>query len=684
MYYDDFDDNDLDEDELDEENRVYDYSGHSDFSSGSDGPEMDGYNSALDGHTLFKNDAAAFPHYKPTQEEILLHKLKKQKIIERKQWQKNNRDMLKHSEKLWSRLQKYLPKQSFDGTYAKFSSPDSDEEGNENGREKFIQSILDLWCFDIYEFILKGDGYFVIETCLSFADDSLRWRICEELLDRKHGKDAFLRLAKARCGRSLLFQVFRCLAASKMKDAYRKCLYSHVIELSTHNNGIRVLNMIYRYHSKRRHRRSMREVFYGPQFALIRAERPKKEKLTLDMVFLSHPDKKPLILQHLHDSLLPAIEKGILQLCPFSNILALDYLENVSSADETARGFLLKVFSWLTPMSRHHEGTLLGLHCISHLPVKDIDTMLKSMMFAMGNYYQSRYQYLIVLRFMDCVGIDIELIKSAVLQEYLENLKTYLHHFYARRIVLYMIVNASNVLLKDRLAYFGGKEKVEIVLKNREKVIQGNAEIRTRMRALLVHCLPKIMEFARETTRGCLFDVLSNEILMELIIMDMHELCDDSNLSGKGTFAVLSDLQTKLMHSIVAVLIKCNLIPLSRKEKMAAESKRRENNLPKTMSRSKENFMANAWLTLVIKAANAGSKSAIVFVEVLANALTSVMPVWATNQASIVMIQLLECSASEAIVRSSLKDHLKVIKAAASRRNRNPILLAEKLEAKKK
>lgn len=325
-----------------------------------------------------------------------------------------------------------------------------------------------------------------------------------------------------------------------------------MIELSRHRNGIRVFNMVFTYYLSRSQRRSMRELFYGPQFAEIRTKLPDKV-VTLEMAFRSHPDEKPRILKDLHDSLLPAIEVGILQLCPFSHKLVLQYLRNVFETDENAHVFLMKVVSCFTLMIQQRDDVIAGLHCIPHFPLEFQLQLFQSTKSDMKGFFKDQYQHAIVLDFMDCVDIDFKLIESAILQEYLKDLKTNLQDVYAKQIVLYTIVNTSSVLLTSLHAFSKKKASIKKNQKNHRDI-----EKRKRASAIFVYFLPKIVEYVEENARDCLLDQCSNQIIAHLIIMNMHEIIDSDDLASKTTFTSLADTQMKLHRLMISVLIQCN------------------------------------------------------------------------------------------------------------------------------
>eukprot|EP00795_Rhopilema_esculentum_P004855 gene4855-21184_t len=213
---------------------------------------------------------------------------------------------------------------------------------------------------------------------------------------------------------SPLMEMYEKLRRKKnQRSLVIKALYGNVKKLVRQKEASGVLEFIYHQFADSGERSSLIEEFYGPQYAVFKAAIGRK----LEDIFDKEPDKKPLILRHLKDSLMPLAAKTAITL----TIVHKPLLEFFTFAEDQMRAEMIEALREVIVQMVHTlDGSRVAMNCIWYGTKKE------------------EYGYLVLLALFDVVDDTVAMRKS-ILSEIIPKFPELIQNQYGRKVILYLL-----------------------------------------------------------------------------------------------------------------------------------------------------------------------------------------------------------------------------------------------------
>ncbi|XP_065069916.1 pumilio homolog 3-like [Rhopilema esculentum] len=272
--------------------------------------------------------------------------------------------------------------------------------------------------------LYKHDCVRVLEFCVKFGNDSQRENIYE--IYKEHNVE----LLKSKYSKFLVKKLIK-YGKKNQRSLVIKALYGNVKKLVRQKEASGVLEFIYHQFADSGERSSLIEEFYGPQYAVFKAAIGRK----LEDIFDKEPDKKPLILRHLKDSLMPLAAKTAITL----TIVHKPLLEFFTFAEDQMRAEMIEALREVIVQMVHTlDGSRVAMNCIWYGTKKDRKLIIKSFKTFVSKICMEEYGYLVLLALFDVVDDTVAMRKS-ILSEIIPKFPELIQNQYGRKVILYLL-----------------------------------------------------------------------------------------------------------------------------------------------------------------------------------------------------------------------------------------------------
>lgn len=170
-----------------------------------------------------------------------------------------------------------------------------------------------------------------------------------------------------------------------------------------------MLGAAYLGYANAKQRASLAEEFYGPHFALFKADGKRSLKDLLEQ----HPEKKPYVLKHLKEALTPMMEKGLVSHEIVHHALH-EYLQLAGEKERTE--MMDMILKLVVEMVHTRDGSEVGLLALKYATTKDRKVLLKSMKSYVLNICNNEHGFMVILAALDIVD-DTVLLNKMILSE---------------------------------------------------------------------------------------------------------------------------------------------------------------------------------------------------------------------------------------------------------------------------
>jgi len=388
------------------------------------------------------------------------------------------------------------------------------ENVTKNERKKLITELLNVLEGEMMKLIRKHDGSRVIQSCVKFGTPDHRAKIFTEL------KDNFYDLASKQYSRFLVLR-FITVATKAQKEAIVKEFEGKVVSMVKHKDAADVIDRIYQY-STGLDRCHLLEEFYGKEFVLFKAEKPR----TLAELIEAQPDKKETILNQISKTLDSVLEKGLIYLTIIHRVVA-EYFENVSV--DKIQEFSAALGPHVIHTVRTQHGAQIAAKCVGYSTPKQRKNIIKTLKGEVPNICCERYGHMFIVKLLD-VTDDTVLLSKAILKEVMENIDDLLFDVHGRLVILHLLAPGST-------RYFNPEsmkllEKNDILDSKKNLVPSSKKDSETRIQELLTHCSDTILESLANNTKDAIFDKHAHAVLVEAL----------RTLSGSGHQKILDNI----------------------------------------------------------------------------------------------------------------------------------------------
>ncbi|KAI9350745.1 armadillo-type protein [Obelidium mucronatum] len=322
-------------------------------------------------------------------------------------------------------------------------------------RNEKMEELMGLITGKIQEVTFRHDAARVIQSALKHGNSAQREIIAEEL----RGKYAIL--ACSQYGRFIVSKILNMCPTHRA--AVLKEFQGQVRKLMRHRDAAFVIEEAYSQFANAAQRNSLMEEFYGPEFALFKAEVAKP----LHVIIAENPSKKAAIIKNIRETISSFLEKSAANIGPHTILhrLILDYLlllppptpaNNTNSATTTtptepatsSSAFMVDLLKdHLIHILHTREGARVAQLTLLHSTPKDRKYILKTFKSLVPKIAKEQFGHAVLITLCESVD-DTVLVSKTILSELVKagegvNPGELLRDPYASRVVLYLLAGRS-------------------------------------------------------------------------------------------------------------------------------------------------------------------------------------------------------------------------------------------------
>jgi pumilio homology domain family member 6 len=306
---------------------------------------------------------------------------------------------------------------------------------SKSSHEPLVKELIDVLSGKLYEFITKHDASRIVQTMIKYGGNDQRLTISQEL------QGHYVELSRAKYGKFLVTKILKYCPSqrSTIISEFR----GHVTKLIRHREAATVINTLYTDYCNANQRASLIEEFYGPQFALFKADTQQ----TLEEFLVNFPEKKEGILGCMEKTLKTIVDKGTLRYYFVHRIL----WQFFRHAEPKRIVDILEILKeHLVEILHTKEGSRVAMRCLAFGNAKDRKLMVKPMKSFTPKICKEEYGHWVIFRLFDSVD-DIVLITKSILQDMEKNILDIALDRYGSKILLYPFHHRSTKCIDSYL-----------------------------------------------------------------------------------------------------------------------------------------------------------------------------------------------------------------------------------------
>ncbi|KAI9800064.1 MAG: hypothetical protein M1825_004246 [Sarcosagium campestre] len=437
----------------------------------------------------------------------------KQKILaQERRASKPNADLIQRSKKIWERLRRksHVPR---------------DE------RKELVAELYSIITGNTKDFVLKHDATRVIQTAIKYGNLDQRRAIAQEL------KGEYQRLAESRYAKFLIGKLV-VSGGPDTRDLVIPEFYGKIRGLIKHPEASWIVDDIYRGIATPAQKATMLREWYGPEFALFKAENASNISSTLSEILAKSPEKRTPIMRYLLDLINLLIQKKTTGFTMLHDAM-LQYMLNLKSDGEEMSAFIEMIKGdeegdLLKNLAFTPSGAKVVCLALANGSAKDRKHILRTYKDTVSLLSYDAHGHLVILAAYDIID-DTVLTTKCIFPELLgkdeaaqeEHVMNALSDLNARKALLYLFAGCAKWLLSDEEVSF-----LSEIRDLRNKTSKKDAEAR-RQELLKGLSRPLHMTIEKrakdicQTTFGCQF-------VTEVLLHDGGE--------ASGAFDAVADL----------------------------------------------------------------------------------------------------------------------------------------------
>jgi pumilio family protein 6 len=352
---------------------------------------------------------------------------------------KPNADEIITAKKLWERLRRK-------------SHVQKDE------RQKLVAELFDIVTNRVHDFVFKHDSVRVIQCAVKYATIPQKKQIAKEL------KGSYKTLAESRYAKFLLAKMI-VEGDQETKDMIIPEFYGHVRQLINHSEASWILDDVYRTVATKEQKAILLREWYGPEFAVFKAEDTAEITSNLDKIIKKTPEKRVVILKYLQERINQLVQKKMTGFTMLHDAM-LQYFLNLAPESEDFSAFNRLILGdnkeeetdLLRNLAFTNSGSELACLAIAYGSAKDRRQMLRAYKDVIDMLAYDKWGYRVLLAAMDVVDDTRELSqrvfnelillkKEAKPEEQAEKILNLANHQNGHIVVLYPFIGAQRKLL---------------------------------------------------------------------------------------------------------------------------------------------------------------------------------------------------------------------------------------------
>eukprot|EP00742_Colponemidia_sp_Colp-10_P004625 GILJ01004936.1.p1 GENE.GILJ01004936.1~~GILJ01004936.1.p1 ORF type:complete len:750 (-),score=181.24 GILJ01004936.1:132-2381(-) len=556
--------------------------------------------------------------------------------------------------------------------YNKLITRHGDDAPTKAEKHKLIDGGLLLLKGKMVELALKHDASRVIQSLLKFGHREHRNTVIEEM------KDSIIALSMSKYAHFLVMKMLFYSTPEQQKAIIQQFL-GHTVKLLSHVEAGQVVELAYTKYASKEQKNAMVLEFYGPEFALFKADYKDSNNLNVATILDSNPDKKPKIIKSLHQSLHKIVEKGLINFTLVHRLLdeylslieIREYAEFIEMLKENAGGLLST-----------KDGVKVMLRMISYGTPKDRKVIVKNLKGSVLEMCHNDICSIVVTRLLDVVD-DTVLLQKSILNEMFADLPSVCLSKAGRKPLLHVLApRAARYFSREDLAQLQPPTYTDA---NGETVSTSKKEGESRRQELLVHLLPALLEVCHMNANAMVKSSHGSAVLIETlnqlpvgdeqatpileVIADLttreeageDELTDDMEVEqGQRT-----DLNEEEEDDEATTEPSGEKAKSESKLKLAQDDSKREADRASAAAWENvmQHYVAHRTLKSLVQrdAESAKTNGASVFAEMLLSRLEGTLMKWCGTKGVYVVLSLAEHPVTKAKVIAELKPHLKAL-----------------------
>eukprot|EP00743_Colponemidia_sp_Colp-15_P003041 GILK01003287.1.p1 GENE.GILK01003287.1~~GILK01003287.1.p1 ORF type:complete len:745 (-),score=188.65 GILK01003287.1:133-2367(-) len=555
--------------------------------------------------------------------------------------------------------------------YNKLITRHGDDAPTKAEKHKLIDGGLALLKGKMVELALKHDASRVIQSMLKFGHREHRNTIIEEM------KDSIIALSMSKYAHFLVMKMLFYSTPEQQKSIIQQFL-GHTVKLLSHVEAGQVVELAYTKYASKEQKNAMVLEFYGPEFALFKADYKDSNNVNVATILDSNPDKKPKIIKSLHQSLHKIVEKGLINFTLVHRLLdeylslieIREYAEFIEMLKENAGGLLST-----------KDGVKVMLRMISYGTPKDRKVIVKNLKGSVLEMCHNDICSIVVTRLLDVVD-DTVLLQKSILNEMFADLPSLCLSKAGRKPLLHVLApRAARYFSREDLAQLQPPTYTDA---NGETVSTSKKEGESRRQELLVHLLPALLEVCQMNANAMVKSSHGSAVLIETLnqlpVGDeqatpiLEAIADLTTREEAGEDELTDDMEVEQGQ-------RTNLNEEEEDDEATTESgdkAKSENKLKLAQDDSKreadraagaawenvmQHYVAHRTLKSLVQRDAESSKAngASVFAEMLLSRLEGTLFKWCGTKGVYVVLSLAEHPVTKAKVIAELKPHLKAL-----------------------
>ncbi|KAJ3235762.1 pumilio domain member 6 [Chytriomyces hyalinus] len=326
-------------------------------------------------------------------------------------------------------------------------------------RAEKMAELMGLITGKIQEVTFRHDAARVIQSALKHGSSTQREIIAQEL------KGKYAVLACSQYGRFIVSKILNM--CPKHRPLVLKEFQGQVRKLMRHRDASFVIEEAYSQFANAQQRNSLMEEFYGPEYALFKADKAK----SLQIILTENPEKKQAIIKNIRETISSFLEKGAANIGPHTILhrLILDYLlllptpssSAATKPTESAPAPPANPSAYMVDLLKDHlihilhtrEGSRVAQLILLHATPKDRKHILKSFKGLVGKIAREQHGHTVLLELCSCVDDTVLVAKTVLMELFTDaNPGEAMRDPYASRVVLFLLVGRSRRYLVGHVA----------------------------------------------------------------------------------------------------------------------------------------------------------------------------------------------------------------------------------------
>jgi pumilio homology domain family member 6 len=391
-------------------------------------------------------------------------------------------------------------------------------------RQKLVAELFDIITGRVHDFVYKHDSVRVIQCAVKYAKIPQKTDIAREL------KGTYRNLAESRYGKFLLAKIV-VESDQETKDMIISEFYGHVKRLINHPDASWILDDIYRSLATKEQKAMLLREWYGPEFAVFKAQDPKTTTSDLATILKSQPEKRVVILRYLQERINQLIQKKMTGFTMLHDAMKQYYLSLSPESDDFSdfQRLILgdnkeEETDLLRNLAFTHTGSELVCLVLAHSSAKDRRQILKAYKDVIDMLAFDKWGYRVLLAALDCLDdtrelqqrIYSELVllkKEAKPEEQAEKIVNLANHQSGLVVLLYPYSGAKRRLLssQDTLDLMQRVREIRQTTSKKDPLIR-QSELKTALSPALLQAIETRASDIVASSFGCQFigEVLLN------------------------------------------------------------------------------------------------------------------------------------------------------------------------------